>query len=227
MVNIKKLFRYGYLEIEGDEQDIWFVSDLHMYHTNIIRLSNRPFADIEEMSKVLVDNWNNVVKEDDIVFNLGDFCWSESYIIWAKVIDKLNGHQVLIKGNHDHPKTLQKLSEQYKLIDSHQGNPLFVKNLDKLFLIRERLELRHNKDRFLLDHFPQYSWVGSYHGVYHLHGHIHEKNNDISTTNTYNVSIERNLYRPLSLDEIKMGLKMQCVNNQTNYYLTNILSSKS
>ena len=160
MIYIKKLYKYGYMELEGDPNDIWFVSDVHMYHQNIIKLCKRSFSDIEEMSKTLVENWNNTVKEDDIVFNLGDFCWSESPIIWYKLIEKLNGHQVLIKGNHDHPKTLQKLSEQYNLIDSHiSGKMLSVRDLDKLFLIRERLELRHDKERYLLDHYLKHTML--------------------------------------------------------------------
>jgi len=206
MVYIKKLFKYGYLEIEGDPEDIWFVSDLHMFHTNIIKLCNRPFSDIDDMTKTLVDNWNRVVKEDDIVFNLGDFCWSESPVIWSKLIGKLNGYQVLIKGNHDHPKTLQKLSEQYKLIERHSGDRLEVTRMDKLFLIRERLELRYNDERYLLDHYPQVHYSGQYHGMKHFFGHTHEKPFEY-TNNHYNVCVERNEYRPMSLQELKNNIQ--------------------
>lgn len=223
MVNIKKLYKYGYLEIEGDSENIWFTSDLHLYHKNIIKLCNRPFADVEEMSNTLVENWNSVVKEDDLVFNLGDFCWSECSIVWSKLIDKLNGRQILIKGNHDHPKTLQKLSDKYSLIEVWKpGSNFPIKNLNKLFMIRESLEVRHNGERFLLNHYPQAHYVGQYHSVRQIFGHTHEKSCAYSP-NHYNVCVERNLYRPVSLEEVGMLLTMQCRDNETNYFLEDLL----
>ena len=89
-------------------------------------------------------------------------------------------------------------------------------------MIRERLELRHNKERYLLDHYPQAHHVGQYYSVRQLFGHSHEKPCAYSV-NHYNVCVERNEYRPVSLNEIQMLLTMQCRDNTTNYYLNNIL----
>ena len=52
---------------------IWFTSDTHFSHCNIIKYCNRPFKDVDEMNKILIQNWNNVVRPDDIVWHLGDF----------------------------------------------------------------------------------------------------------------------------------------------------------
>ena len=46
-------------------------------HANIIKFDNRPFADLNEMHSVIVDNWNRVVRGDDTVYILGDFCWAK------------------------------------------------------------------------------------------------------------------------------------------------------
>ena len=53
---------------------IYFIADTHFNHKNILEYCNRPFADVEEMNKILVNNWNDTVKHDDVVYMLGDFC---------------------------------------------------------------------------------------------------------------------------------------------------------
>ena len=52
---------------------LWLTSDLHFGHENIIRYCDRPFADVDAMNRALVDRWNEVVGDDDVVWVLGDF----------------------------------------------------------------------------------------------------------------------------------------------------------
>ena len=56
-------------------QKVWFTSDLHLGHRNVIRFCDRPFKDEKEMGEKLIENWNNTVGENDIVFVLGDTFW--------------------------------------------------------------------------------------------------------------------------------------------------------
>ena len=79
---------------------IWFTSDTHFYHSNIIGFCKRPFKNVEDMNETLIENWNRVVGQDDIVFHLGDFCLGGS-AEWTKILDRLNGKIYLIMGNHD------------------------------------------------------------------------------------------------------------------------------
>jgi len=50
-----------------------FTADLHLGHANIIRHCSRPFANVDEMDRTLIDNWNEVVQPSDTVWMLGDF----------------------------------------------------------------------------------------------------------------------------------------------------------
>lgn len=80
--------------------NIFVTADMHFDHANIINLSKRPFVDIKNMNESLVDFWNQNVKEDDVVYHLGDFILSKNSK--AKDFEKLlNGTIIHIKGNHD------------------------------------------------------------------------------------------------------------------------------
>jgi len=87
---------------------VFFTSDLHLGHTNIIRYCKRPFKSIEHMNNTLIKKWNNTINPNDTVFHVGDFCIrsvlskgqgsKERYTDYLK---RLNGNILLIRGNHD------------------------------------------------------------------------------------------------------------------------------
>ena len=79
---------------------LFLTSDSHFFHSNIIKFCNRPFIDVDEMNQALIDNWNSVVDVEDTVFHLGDFCFGNAQK-WKEIRDQLNGHIILIIGNHD------------------------------------------------------------------------------------------------------------------------------
>lgn len=79
---------------------VWFISDTHFDHANIIQYSNRPFADKYVMTEELIERWNSVVGENDTVFHLGDvfICGAQRA---EEIASRLNGRKILIRGNHD------------------------------------------------------------------------------------------------------------------------------
>ena len=78
----------------------WFTSDLHLGHANIIEYCDRPFADVEEMNRALVERWNQVVAADDEVWVLGDMAMG-SIDDSIALVSGLAGRKVLLAGNHD------------------------------------------------------------------------------------------------------------------------------
>ena len=88
------------MNFKFDGSKVFFTSDTHFYHGNIIRFCNRPFKDVETMNETIISNWNNTVGQDDIVFHLGDFCLGGS-AEWTRILNRLNGRIYLIMGNHD------------------------------------------------------------------------------------------------------------------------------
>jgi calcineurin-like phosphoesterase family protein len=57
---------------------IYFTADTHFYHSNIIGNCDRPFDSVEEMNKVLIQNWNSYVTNHDDIYILGDLAYKAS-----------------------------------------------------------------------------------------------------------------------------------------------------
>lgn len=72
-----------------------------MVGSGIIDYCNRPFTDIDEMNEKLVDNWNNIVSNDDTIYVLGDLTLGNKDGCAEYWVPRLNGYIILIKGNHD------------------------------------------------------------------------------------------------------------------------------
>lgn len=87
---------------------IYFTSDPHYGHANVIKYCSRPFASVDEMTRVLITNWNKVVTPEDIVYCLGDFSLSTRPA--EAITQKLNGIKYLIPGNHDYCHSYHKKS---------------------------------------------------------------------------------------------------------------------
>jgi calcineurin-like phosphoesterase family protein len=79
---------------------MWFTSDLHFGHANIVKYTNRPFVDVEAMDAWLVDAWNDTVAPDDEVWVLGDVALGDRDRSLRHVA-RLHGRLRLVAGNHD------------------------------------------------------------------------------------------------------------------------------
>jgi calcineurin-like phosphoesterase family protein len=84
---------------------IYSTSDLHFNHSNIIRYCNRPFLNTFEMNTALINNWNKVVTDSDLIFILGDFSMRDTTLFESQ----LNGTKVFLWGNHDRQHALSSL----------------------------------------------------------------------------------------------------------------------
>src|SRR5271170_819424 len=97
---------------------IFFTSDEHYGHTNIIKYTNRPYKDVETMNRDLIARHNSVVDPLDIVYHLGDFALTHPRYA-HDILKKLNGAKhILVKGNHD--KSLRVMKEVIGFDEVHE-----------------------------------------------------------------------------------------------------------
>lgn len=80
---------------------IYFTSDQHLGHPAIISMQNRPFRDIEDMNRTIINNYNSIVHKDDTVYILGDIYHRLPVDTANDLIAELKGRKILATGNHD------------------------------------------------------------------------------------------------------------------------------
>jgi len=80
--------------------NIFYSSDHHFFHKNILKYCPRPWNTIEEMNEGMIQRWNSVVGPDDVVYYLGDFAFG-SVEKQRAIIVRLNGQKIIVRGNHD------------------------------------------------------------------------------------------------------------------------------
>lgn len=181
-----------------DNQKLFFTSDLHFNHNNIIRFCNRPFKDSKEMQEKLIENWNNTVSNNDIIFNLGDFNWFPTRHETKKLIDKLNGNKYFLLGNHD---TIQ----MYELINDENFH--LCQDITTIHLYKDNIYYE-----IVLCHYPLACYPHSIHkNVYQFFGHIHTLKDTPLTEfekpltlnpNQMDVGIDRWDYKPIEFNEL-------------------------
>lgn len=167
-----------------NKQQVWFTSDTHFGHTNVIRYSNRPFRDKEEMDEAMIANWNARVQPGDIVYHLGDVFFCQEPVAMS-ILRRLNGQKFLIYGNHD---KLIKRSERLR--------SMFVKCADYH-------EVTIEGQSIILCHYPMITWNKSHHGSWMLHGHCHGNLKYPFEAKIHDAGVDPNNYVPLSFNDVK------------------------
>ena len=171
---------------------IYFTSDLHLGHKNIVDLCKRPFADVDEMDAVLIDNWNRKVKKNDVVYLTGDAVWDKKKV--AYYMEQLSGRKILIAGNHD--STWIKREECQKYFEE----------------IVPSLEVHLNGHPITMCHYPMLEWRSSREESkrklgYLIHGHIHNRIADeyrqlFLQFSALNAGVDVNDFAPVTFDEL-------------------------
>ena len=177
-------------EIIECDRNIWFTSDLHFMHKNIVKYCNRPVL-IENHTEWLIDKLNSVIGKNDEVYHLGDFSFG-SYEDTLAIMKRLNGKWYYLKGNHDNHERMINLCKESN--STYLGSSL--KN------IRIQYHSQKKSKFFVLCHFPIVSWENRGHGSIHCHGHVHNSVVEApKVKNRFNVCFDLD-FRPFHISEI-------------------------
>jgi calcineurin-like phosphoesterase family protein len=99
-------------------------------------MCSRPFADVNEMNKILIQNWNSLITNNDEVYIIGDFLYKGNGLQANEILKKLRGKKYLIKGNHE----------------KYLNSPDFDKSA--FMWIKDYFVLDFKDARYVLFHYP-------------------------------------------------------------------------
>ena len=189
---------------EGDRMSVLFTSDLHLGHANIILTCGRNFegcgenfATVEEMNEFLVRKWNEKVKEDDIVYILGDLSYRSSISV-KTYLKQLKGRKHLIVGNHDFQwqKNIANINDYFESVSDMK----VIRLDEKLITLCHYPLLEWNGSRRAKNQQTSISWL--------IHGHIHNSRDNVfeyirdNLPCALNCGVDINGFEPVTFEEL-------------------------
>ena len=173
---------------------VFLVSDTHFGHAGVCRFTTktgeklRPWTDPDEMDEEMVKRWNETVGPKDKVYHLGDVVINRKAL---KIMHRLNGDKVLIRGNHD-----------------------IFKDEDYREHFRE-LRAYHVMNGMILSHIPIHTESLGRFGV-NIHGHLHSNrvmyrdlfsDEELLDTRYHCVCVEQTDFRPILFEDVIKRIK--------------------
>jgi calcineurin-like phosphoesterase family protein len=135
---------------------VFVTSNQQFGRKGAIKAYKRPFIDIEDMNLQLVEAWNSVVSNDDIVYVLGNFAWDPETL--EVMTNALNGDIIVISGEYD--KAAKELAESLGLLD--------------IEYLHNAIEY-HPEINASLSYWPLSEWQGKAKGAYSIIGYPDKK----------------------------------------------------
>lgn len=166
---------------------IFYISDTHFGHENIIHFTNRPYSDGEKMNSDMIRRWNEKVKNTDTVYVLGDMFFRCDYA--EEILSQLKGKKHLIVGNHDG-----------SWMTEFDATPYFKS-------INNMITVSAGNVGVSLCHYPLVTWPHMK-KTYMIHGHLHDETNfdfwPILRNNEriLNAGVDINGFEPVTLEEL-------------------------
>jgi calcineurin-like phosphoesterase family protein len=161
---------------------VWFTADTHFGHAGALALYRRPFASVAAMDAAMVGRWNDVVRQDDDIWHLGDFALRISLTAAGALLRSLNGRKHLVTGNNDTPE---------------------VAALPEWSSVQTYAEITVDTNRLVLCHYAFRTWNGMAKGALNLHGHSHGRLKPLPRQT--DVGVDCWDFRPIAVHQMRGG----------------------
>lgn len=182
----------------------WITADTHAFHKNICKGctswesgADRDFNNQEEMTKVMANNFNQLIQPNDVLIHLGDWSFG-GYQNIKRFRDMLNVKNIfLVTGNHDHHIEEDKNIELRTLFTKVYGEPGQSHYID--------VEVAGHK--YFCGHYAMLVWDKSHRGVRHCFGHSHGSLPDNPNSLSFDVGVDCHGLKPLNFVQVEEIMK--------------------
>ena len=170
-----------------ERRKVYFVSDTHFTHASVLyfypkrreaagitleELQSDKALAVEKFDEWLIGKWNEVVRREDYVYILGDFCLANKARA-GKILHRLHGKKFLIFGNHD--KSCKGDNERFFEWCGDLKEAKFTHSDFDFIDPEETLCVE-------LCHYPMLTWNRRPHGTCMVHGHCHGSIDSFNTS---------------------------------------------
>lgn len=159
--------------------------DQHFNHEKIIHHCQRPFKDVDEMNETIIINWNSKIRENDLVYCLGDMVWAGDA---KEILDRLNGKIIYVPSMEYTHELALKYKDRFEEI-----SPLIT------------IELQKYQTYLTFCHYCFRTWPKSHYNSWSVFAHSHGRLKPIGKS--HDAGVDNNKFFPLSFDEIAEIMK--------------------
>ena len=190
--------------------ELYITSDTHFCHVKDFLWRPRGFECVEDMNETIVENWNSIIGKEDTIYHLGDICLTDTEAA-IPYIQRLNGHIIWIRGNHDSDNRI------HDVLESCHNVKMVSDNWNTAWAT----VLQDGKWRYYLSHYP--TLTGNHEEwrrVVNLCGHSHTQDRWVDWDKMcYHVEMDAHDCYPVSIDQIKVEIKVKRM-EQSNIFNT-------
>jgi calcineurin-like phosphoesterase family protein len=160
----------------SDDHKVFFTSDTHFNHDKPFIYEARGYKNRYEHNDALIAKINEVVRPQDTLFHLGDFCLNITPPEFNEILARINCQNILyIWGNHN--SCIRRMYEE-TLAGQYQRNDIEVYpyKVSKITYLGYYKELIVNGHMIVIHHYPHQIWNQMQKAAWQLSGHSHYTN---------------------------------------------------
>ena len=159
----------------SDDNRVFFTSDSHFNHDKEFIYKSRGYNNRYEHNDALIAKINEVVRPQDTLIHLGDFCLNITPPEFEEILRRINCQTIYyIWGNHN--SCIRRYYEDTIRAEVHADYEIYQYTIGKLIYLGYYKELIVNGHMIVIHHFPHLIWNQMQKSAWQLSGHSHYTN---------------------------------------------------
>jgi len=188
-----------------ENHKVYFTSDTHFNHAKNFIFEARGYKSVTEHNDALIAKINEVVRPEDTLIHLGDFCLNITPPEFAQILDRINCQNIAyIWGNHN--SCIRKHYEDAVVTEYGKDMEVYPYAVGKITYLGYYKELIVNGHMIVIHHYPHQIFNQMQKGAWQLSGHSHYTNPTTQLDSTDNKILDVGWDghgKPLSFTEIQ------------------------